>query len=55
MEKITYDNLGDFSAVVKGTYRLLYPNGLTIEQLEEKAKEFTWLRAIYERIKAVQT
>jgi hypothetical protein len=43
--------LGDFSEVVRGTFRLLYPKGLTREELEKKAKEFNWLRAIYERFK----
>jgi hypothetical protein len=51
MEKITYDMLDEFGSVVKGTFRLLYPNGLTMEELERKAKEFNWLRFIYERFK----
>ena len=51
MNKITYDMLNDFGSVVKGTFRLLYPNGLTMEELEQKAKEFNWLRLIYERFK----
>lgn len=51
MEKITYDKLVGVSEVVRGVYRLLYPNGLTMEELEQKAEEFAWLRMIYARIK----
>jgi hypothetical protein len=53
MNKITYDMLTDFSDVVKGTFRLLYPNGLTMEELEQKARQYNWLRIIYERFKGV--
>ena len=50
MEKITYRNLDAFGAVVQGTFRLLYPDGLTREQLAQKAEDFHWLRAIYESL-----
>ena len=53
MEKITYDMLDKFGAVVKNTFRLLHPNGLTMEELEQKAKDFNWLRLIYEHFKKV--
>lgn len=53
MYKITYDMLDKFGPVVKSTFRLLYPNGLTIDELEQKAKEYNWLRIIYEGIKEV--
>lgn len=53
MEKITYDMLDGFSESVKGMYRLLYPNGLTLTQLEEKAKSFNWLMVILKSIKEV--
>lgn len=48
MEKITYDMLTEFGQVVQTTFHLLYPNGLTVEELKEKAKEYNWLRIIYE-------
>ena len=51
MTKVTYDMLADVAPPVKTMFHLLYLNGLTMEQLEEKAKEFNWLRIIYERFK----
>ena len=48
---ITFDMLDDFGPVIKGTFKVLYPKGLTMEQLEQKAKEYNWLRLIYERFK----
>ena len=51
MERITYDMLDKFGSVVKATFRLLYPNGLTMEELEQKAKEYSWLRIILAGIK----
>lgn len=51
MKKVTYDMLGEFGEVVSNIFRMLYPNGLTVEQLEEKAEQFHWLKAIYKRFK----
>lgn len=51
MELITYDKLEKFGSVLQGTFRLLYPNGLTMEELEEKAKSYSWLRIILAGIK----
>lgn len=51
MSKVTYEKLDEFGPVVKSTFRMLYPNGLTVEQLAEKAQSFNWLRMIYERFK----
>ena len=51
MSKITYDKLVGCSDVVRSAYRLLYPNGLTMEQLEQKSREFGWLRVIYTQLK----
>ena len=48
MDKITYDKLEKFGPVVQTTFRLLYPDGLTKEELEEKAKTYNWLRIIKE-------
>lgn len=51
MDKITFELLDEFGPVVKSMFRLLYPNGLTVEELEQKAKDYNWLRIIYERFK----
>ena len=51
MTKITYDMLDDFGQVLQTMFRLLYPMGLTMEELETKAKEFNWLRIIHNRFK----
>lgn len=51
MTKITYDMLDDFGQVVQTMFRLLYPMGLTMKELEEKAKDFNWLRIIHNRFK----
>ena len=51
MKKVTYDMLIGFGEVVSSIYRMLYPDGLTLEQLEEKAERFHWLEAIYKRFK----
>lgn len=53
MDKITYDKLDEFGPVVKSTFRLLYPNGLTMDELEQKAHKYNWLRMIYEHFKEV--
>lgn len=53
MKRITYDMLDEFGQVMKTTYRLLYPSGLTIDELKEKAIEFNWLRHVYEKFKEV--
>ena len=47
MEKITYNMLDEFGPVIKGTFRLLYPQGLTLAELEQKANEYHWLRSIF--------
>lgn len=47
MEKVTYDMLDKFGPVVKATFRMLYPNGMTIEELKQKSKDYNWLRNIY--------
>ena len=44
---ITYDMLDGFGEAVKGFYKLLYPNGLTVGQL--LASERRILRTIGER------
>lgn len=51
MEKITYDMLNEFAPPMQGIFKLMYPTGLTMEQLEQKAQEHNWLRMIYERFK----
>lgn len=51
MEKVTHDMLGEFGSVVQGTFRMLYPNGLTMAELEQKAEKYNWLRIIYDRFK----
>ena len=48
MDKITFDMLDKFGPVVQTTFRMLYPNGLTKEELAEKAKSYNWLRIIKE-------
>ena len=48
MDKITHDMLDKFGPVVQTTFRMLYPNGLTLEQLKEKAEKYNWLRIIRE-------
>ena len=53
MDKITYDMLGKYGPVLSGIFRLLYPDGLTITELEQKAQEYNWLRIIYEDFKGV--
>ena len=51
MDKITYEQLDEFGPVIKSTFHLLYPNGLTMDELREKSQKFNWLRLIYERLK----
>lgn len=51
MEKITYDKLKGFGDIEKSMFRLLYPSGLTMDQLKEKAEKFSFHRAVYERVK----
>ena len=51
MKKVTHDMLTDFSQVVQSFYQMLYPMGLTMEELEKKAQERTWIRMIYDRFK----
>ena len=51
MKKVTHDMLDIFGPTVKGAFRLLYPDGLTVEELSQKAQKFNWLRAIYEHFK----
>lgn len=51
MTKITYDMINDLGPAVTTMFRLLYPNGLTLKELETKAKDYAWLRHIYERYK----
>lgn len=54
MDKVTHDMLDEFGPYMKGAYSLMYPTGLTMEQLEQKAKEYNWLRLIYERFKEAE-
>ena len=51
MDKITYDKLSEFGDVMSCMFRLMYPLGLSMEELEEKAKQYNWLKLIYERFK----
>lgn len=51
MKKVTSDMLTDFGQVVRSIYHMLYPNGLTMEELEKKAHEHNWLLMIYNRFK----
>ena len=49
---ITYDMLGELGQVVQSMFRMLYPNGLTMEQIEEKAESYAWMRLIRDLIKS---
>ena len=51
MNRITYEMLESHGTAVQTVFRLLYPHGLTMEELEQKSKEFNWLRIIYEKFK----
>ena len=51
---ITYDMLSELGQVVQSMYRMLYPNGLTIEQVEEKAENYAWMRQIRDLVKSKQ-
>ena len=51
---ITYDMLAELGPVVQSMFRMLYPNGLTMEQVEEKATQFNWMRLIRDLVKEKQ-
>lgn len=54
MKRITYDMLDEFGQVVTSIYRLMYPMGLTLDELAVKAESYNWLRVIYERFREVR-
>ena len=49
---ITYDMLAELGPVIQSMFRMLYPNGLTVEQVEEKAQSFAWMRLIRDLVKS---
>lgn len=48
---VTYDMLPESSRLVRSLFKFLYPSGLTMEQLEEKAKRINFLRIVHEHVK----
>lgn len=51
---ITYDMLSELGQVIQSMFRMLYPNGLTMEQIEEKAEHYAWMRLIRDLVKSKQ-
>lgn len=48
-KKITADMLpADLGPVVGKAFKMLYPTGLTMEELEKKAQERKWLKRVYD-------
>lgn len=54
MQKVTYDMLAGLGSVVQNMFRMLYPMGLTMEQIEEKAESYNWMRIIREYVKGAE-
>lgn len=51
---ITYDMLAELGPVVQSMFRMLYPMGLTMKQVEEKAEHYNWMRLIRDLVKEKQ-
>lgn len=51
---ITYDMLAELGQVIQGMFRMLYPNGLTMAQVEEKAESYAWMRVIRDHVREKQ-
>jgi hypothetical protein len=52
MEKlITHDMLADLGNNIRVAYKFLHPNGLSMDELAEKANEHDFYRGVYRYIK----
>lgn len=50
---VTHDMLSDLGHNIQVIFKALHPNGITVEELLEKANEYTFYRGIYKHVKEV--
>lgn len=54
MEKrITFDILAPLGGNIQTAFRILHPDGITVEELSEKSRERNFYRGIYQYIERV--